>query len=147
MVKKTAQKKRKLVKAFYLVEATQFAGGYVAYMNNLMDSMTEAMAIDGAQGDTFEWTWGGGDGVVTPIQLTLDAMDNFFRAIDQVNELHKKSHLARLERFFLSWRGSRWRCGAFPLSHEPTTSESQHPSLLLSSFLRLERRWWPTIHF
>jgi UDPglucose 6-dehydrogenase len=60
--------------------------------------------------------------------LQLNA--NFFRAIDQVNELHKKSHLARLQRFVPDLHGKR--IGVWGLAFKPRTDDiRESPSLTL----------------
>lgn len=55
---------------------------------------------------------------------------NFFRAIDQVNELHKKSHLARLQQFVPDLPGRR--IAVWGLAFKPRTDDiRESPSLVL----------------
>ncbi|HVR73001.1 MAG TPA: UDP-glucose/GDP-mannose dehydrogenase family protein [Planctomycetota bacterium] len=64
---------------------------------------------------------------------TMEGMQlnaNFFRAIDQVNELHKKSHLARIQRFIPNLRGHA--VGVWGLAFKPRTDDiRESPSLTL----------------
>src|SRR2546426_1614873 len=55
---------------------------------------------------------------------------NLFRAIDQVNELHKKSHLARIQRFVPDLHGRA--IGVWGLAFKPRTDDiRESPSLTL----------------
>jgi UDPglucose 6-dehydrogenase len=61
---------------------------------------------------------------------TYQVSANFFRAIDQVNELHKKSHLARIQRFVPELEGRT--VGVWGLAFKPRTDDiRESPSLTL----------------
>ena len=64
---------------------------------------------------------------------TMESMQvnaNFFRAIDQVNELHKKSHLARIQRFLPDL--NKQTIGIWGLAFKPRTDDiRESPSLTL----------------
>lgn len=61
---------------------------------------------------------------------TYQVSANFFRAIDQVNELHKKSHLARIQRFVPDLQGKT--VGVWGLAFKPRTDDiRESPSLTL----------------
>ena len=64
---------------------------------------------------------------------TMESMQinaNFFRAIDQVNELHKKSHLARIQRFLPDLH--KQTIGVWGLAFKPRTDDiRESPSLTL----------------
>jgi UDPglucose 6-dehydrogenase len=61
---------------------------------------------------------------------SLQVNANFFRAIDQVNELHKKSHLARLQRFVPELQNHV--IGIWGLAFKPRTDDiRESPSLTL----------------
>lgn len=58
-------------KAFMVLEATSFNGGFPAYMNMIMSDMEKAMEAEGYRGP-FKWTWGGGDGWAVPVFLCCE---------------------------------------------------------------------------
>jgi UDPglucose 6-dehydrogenase len=78
----------------------------------------------------------GGSCFPKDVRSLVDVMESFqlnaslFRAIDQVNELHKKSHLARLQQFVPSLHDKR--IGVWGLAFKPRTDDiRESPSLTL----------------
>jgi UDPglucose 6-dehydrogenase len=78
----------------------------------------------------------GGSCFPKDVRALVDIMENLqlnarlFRAIDEVNEIHKKSHLGRLQQFVPELNGSR--IGIWGLSFKPRTDDiRESPSLTL----------------
>lgn len=56
-------------RAFMVMEATSFYGGFPAYMNSIMLDMEFQMSESGLPAP-YKWTFGGGDGYAVPVVLT-----------------------------------------------------------------------------
>jgi UDPglucose 6-dehydrogenase len=100
--------------------------------------VSRGMGLDTRIGPRFLQASPGYGGSCFPkdVRALVDVMEslqlnaNFFRAIDQVNELHKKSHLARLEKFLP--RLSGLQIGVWGLSFKPRTDDiRESPALTL----------------
>jgi UDPglucose 6-dehydrogenase len=100
--------------------------------------ISKAIGFDTRIGDRFLQASPGYGGSCFPkdVRALVDTMEsfqlnaNFFRAIDQVNELHKKSHLARIQRFVPDLHQKT--IGVWGLAFKPRTDDiRESPSLTL----------------
>lgn len=55
-------------KAFMIMEATAFNGGFGNYMNLMMARMQNEM-IEAGHLEPFKWRFSGGDGVTVPVRI------------------------------------------------------------------------------
>jgi len=98
--------------------------------------ISRGMGLDTRIGPRFLQASPGYGGSCFPkdVRALVDMMEsmqlnaNFFRAIDQVNELHKKSHLSRLQQFFPSLHGLQ--VAVWGLSFKPRTDDIRESASL-----------------
>ncbi|MBI4601381.1 MAG: UDP-glucose/GDP-mannose dehydrogenase family protein [Planctomycetes bacterium] len=120
----------------------------ISFMNSLtglcekigvdVKDISRAIGLDTRIGPRFLQASPGYGGSCFPkdVRALVDTMEslqlnaNFFRAIDQVNELHKKSHLARVQRFVPDLHGKT--IGVWGLAFKPRTDDiRESPSITL----------------